>query len=306
MKPAAFLAAFLLLASTALAQITAPERADVHTVAALKVDRTFPAGSKVKYRWSAPTLSIGEGTADNKTAYVTGGPGSHPYALTVAWIEGEALQLETFNGTLTFGDAPPVPPVVVKTLAELAGDKAAILAELLTDLREAGLPIAPTVDGLKAAFNAGLARAAVTPDHPAAVEIIKRIDAAGSGKIDDAIRKSLDAALAKAIAELGAKPPEPPVVAGKRRVLILHETADDTPADSALYIELRNGEADKYAESKGHTIDILDVSSFPSPDPSIPIPSMFIYDAATGAIINKQPRPATPAAILEALKSSGG
>jgi len=302
------------------AQINIPDRADEHTVVALKVDRTFPAGSKVKYRWSAPTLSIGEGTADNKTAYATGAPGAHQVFLTLAWIEGDSLQLETDSGTLVIGDAPPTPPVVVKTLAELAGDKAAILAELLTDLREAALPIAPTTDALKNGLKAGLARAAVPVDHPAAVEIVKRLDACGSGKIDDALRKSLDAALAKAVADLGAKPPvppTPPVVEGKRLLVIIHETADTTPEQGALFTAIRSGETAKYIKEKGHPSPLIlddesvDAGGRPialveSLEAAMPAPAMFVLEPTTKAVIAKQALATKEQDVLAFLKANGG
>ena len=323
MKPAAFLAAFLLLASPALAQITAPERIDEHTVAALKVDRAFPSGSKVKYRWSAPTLSIGEGTSDNKTAYVTGPVGSHPYDAVVAWIEGDALQLEKYSGTLTIGKAPPVPPVVVKTLAELAGDKAAILAELITDLREAGLPIAPSVDALKRGLNAGLARVGVAVNHPAIVEINKRIDAAASGSLTDASRQSLDAALAAIASELGAKPPvppKPPVVEGKRRVVIISEIDDQSAALGALKVATANDSAAaKYFRDHGHIVQFLEeeqLDSAGNPHPfvkqltalGVGVPAVHILDLGTNTVISSEKlrEDATADNLVELVKRTGG
>lgn len=323
MKPAAFLAAFLLLASTALAQITAPERIDEHTVAALKVDRAFPSGSKVKYRWSAPTLSIGEGTSDNKTAYVTGPVGSHSYEAIVAWIEGDALQLEKYSGTLIVGKAPPVPPVVVKTLAELAGDKAAILAELITDLRQAGLPIAPSVDALKRGLGAGLARAGVAANHPAVVEINKRIDAAASGSLTDASRQSLDAALAAIVSELGAKPPEPPtppVVEGKRLVVVLHEVDDDSSAFNNFRVSTANNStAAQWFRSQGHVIQFLEEEQKGSDGQPLPlveslkalgvgVPAVFILDPTTKAVLYKQKLEPSVTAdnLVEYTKRGGG
>lgn len=323
MKPATFLAAFLLLASPAFAQISAPERIDEHTVAALKVDRVFPAGSKAKYRWSAPTLSIGEGTSDNKTAYVTGAVGSHPYDAVVAWIDGDALQLEKYSGTLTIGKPAPVPPVVVKTLAELAGDKAAILAELITDLRQAGLPIAPSVDALKRGMGAGLARAGIAETHPAVVEINKRIDAAASGSLTDASRQSLDAALAAIASELGAKPPEPPkppVVEGKRRVVIISEIDDQSAALGALKVATANDSAAaKYLRDHGHIVQFLEEEqqdSAGNPHPfvkqltalGVGVPAVHILDLSTNAVISSEKlrEDATADNLVELVKRTGG
>lgn len=59
-------------------------------------------------------------------------------------------------------------------------------------------------------------------------------------------------------------PPKPPVppqpVAGKRRVVVLHETAEDTYDMSSLIVELQAGEsaAAKHIETKGHSVAFLD------------------------------------------------
>lgn len=60
------------------------------------------------------------------------------------------------------------------------------------------------------------------------------------------------------------EPPKPPVppqpVAGKRRVVVLHETAEDTYDMSSLIVELQAGEsaAAKHIETKGHSVSFLD------------------------------------------------
>jgi len=59
-------------------------------------------------------------------------------------------------------------------------------------------------------------------------------------------------------------PPKPPVppqpVAGKRKVVVLHETAEDTYEMSSLIVELQSGEsaAAKHIDAKGHTVSFLD------------------------------------------------
>lgn len=269
-------------------------------------------GSKVVWKADAGSSVINAGKG---RAYVWAAPGGHNLQAVVA--PGGDAELLWLEATYAVGDAPPTPPVLIKTLAELAGDQAAILAELLTDLREAALPIAPTTDALKNGLEAGFARANVPVEHPAAVEIVKRLDACGRGKIDEALRKSLDAALAQAIAELGAQPPVPPVVEGKRRVVVLHETSDDTPELSQLLVKLRRQEIEQYLRAKGHRLDILDDDQLDSagrPDSlvsklkalGVAEPALFILELASGDVIHQQPLPATPEAVMEALKSHGG
>lgn len=106
-------------------------------------------------------------------------------------------------------------------------------------------------------------------------------------------------------------PPVPVVVDGPLSVVILHETADQMPADSALYVQLRGGEFDSYLRGKGHKLVILDddtqtplVQSLAGQ--GVPLPAMFILDQRTGKVVAKMPRPATPAAVMEALKANGG
>lgn len=60
------------------------------------------------------------------------------------------------------------------------------------------------------------------------------------------------------------KPPEPtpppnPPIAGPRQVLILRESADDSPALSRLIVSLQGGKGRDYLKSKGHACFVLDV-----------------------------------------------
>ena len=272
----------------------------------------LPEGGKVVWKADAGSSVINAGKG---RAYLWGTAGGHTVQAVVA--PGGDAELLWLEATYAVGDAPPTPPVVVKTLAELAGDKAAILAELLTDLREAALPVASSTDALKNGLKAGLARAAVPVDHPAAVEIVKRLDACGSGKIDDALRKSLDAALAKAVADLGAKPPTPPVVEGKRLVVIVANLKDTDPARAAMFNDLRTGAEAGYLSSKGHQLLILDADQETAdggPDPFVAklkatgesLPAEFVLDLQTKSIIAKQALPASAAAVVEFVKGNGG
>lgn len=312
--------------SAVFAQIAGPETAATNTVVALKIDRVFPAGSKAKYRWSVPAgLSIGEGSEDNKIAYVTGPAATYTPTATVAWLDGDALKLEAFSHTLTIGEAPPVPPTPVVTLADLAGADAVPLAAFYADFRSV-VPLLTTTETIRTTHARGLDLKGLA-GNGAKDEIAARFDAAlgaGSTTLTDELRSSIDAMLASIVAELGSKPtppvppgPTPPVVEGKRRVVILHETSDNTPELSQLFVKLRRQDVEQYLQSKGHRLDILDddqVTHEGTPDPLVvrlnglgqALPALFILDLTSGEVIHKQALPATPEAVMEVLKTHGG
>lgn len=102
---------------------------------------------------------------------------------------------------------------------------------------------------------------------------------ATQGQIDPALLADLQAVQAKIeqaypfvsgagqVTYLGTGPaptPDPPVpprpVSGKRKVVVLHETVEDTYEMSSLIVELQAGEsaAAKHIETKGHSVAFLD------------------------------------------------
>ena len=158
----------------------------------------------------------------------------------------------------------------------------------------------------------------------AAVEIVKRLDACGSGKIDDALRKSLDAALAKAVADLGAKPPVPPVVEGKRTLYIVRETANIDPDLARVVEDIQGGRTTEaqYLSSKGHRVTLVDpddVDPTGQPTPAVTkltpalvgltLPVAIVVDQSSGAILSKQSVNAdtvTAAQLVDFVKANGG
>src|SRR5690606_23344580 len=109
-------------------------------------------------------------------------------------------------------------------------------AEIVADGRS-GLDQFQTVAQVQRYFAVSYELANIPQNHPAAVEIKKRIDAAASGSLADAkVRELLSAALAKIASDLGTEPPSPippptpPVVEGKRLVVVLHEVDDNSAA----------------------------------------------------------------------------
>jgi hypothetical protein len=122
----------------------------------------------------------------------------------------------------------------------------------------------------------------------------------------------------------GPEPPGPvvppaPVVEGPRTVVIVHESADQTPAQARLFTALRAGTVAQYIASKGHNLLILDDDSVDQGGRPIalvakltalgdPLPFMAVLETNTGNVLNH--RPLTPAAnadgVLAVLKENGG
>lgn len=234
-------------------------------------------------------------------AHVWATPGTHEIKAIVVPV-GDADPI-ILSATYSVGDAPPTPPVVVKTLAELAGDKAAILVEIVADGR-GGLDQFQTVAQLQKYFTVAYDMVNIPQTHPAAIEIKKRIDSAGSGSLADAkVRQSIEAALAKIASDLGQVPPgptPPPITEGKRLVVVLHEVDDQSSAFANLKVSTANNSAAaKYFRDKGHTVQFLeeeqkgaDGQPYPLVEQlkalNVGVPAIFVLDPATKAVIYKQ------------------
>lgn len=119
----------------------------------------------------------------------------------------------------------------------------------------------------------------------------------------------------------GPAPPVPPtpVVEGKRTVVILRESGDQTPAQGALFIGLRNGTAAQYIATKGHELKILDDEQLDAAGqrPKViadilatntPMPCIAIYDTGTGKLLHTQTLPptVTPDGVVELIRQQGG
>jgi hypothetical protein len=118
------------------------------------------------------------------------------------------------------------------------------------------------------------------------------------------------------------EPPKPdPVVSGKRRLLLVHESADDTPEVSRLIVSLRTGTSAAYLDSKGHKLSILDDDSVdaagkPAADveqwrphfAGMKLPALFVLDETGKTLLHKQEIPAgsTAAQVVEIVKGKGG
>jgi len=221
---------------------------------------------------------------------------------------------------------PTPPPPIVKTLAELAGALRPTFIEIVSDGR-AGLAQFQTVAQVQRFFVVSYDMAKIPQDQPAAVEIKKRIDAAASGSLADAkVRQSLDAALAKIASDLGTEPPGPtpppvpPVVEGKRLVVVLHEVDDDSAAFANFRVNTANNSAAaQYFKANGHIVQFLeeeqkDQSGQPHPlveklkALGVGVPAAFILDPATKVVLyqTKLGPDVTADNLVEYTKRGGG
>lgn len=101
---------------------------------------------------------------------------------------------------------------------------------------------------------------------------------------------------------------------GPRELLVVHETGDESPAKSALFIELRAGDAAKYLKEKQHSLLILDKDAKDeSGNPAEPLakfapftPPELLIIAPPNKLLSRQKMPATSADFLAAVKAKGG
>lgn len=111
--------------------------------------------------------------------------------------------------------------------------------------------------------------------------------------------------------------PTPPPPSGKRDVVILYESEDQTPSRAILFTSLRASQQGQYLKDKGHRLIIIDddtvgpngqlaevVAKYKSL--GVPLPALFVLDSATGAVLVKQPLPDTAGEVVELVKQHGG
>lgn len=112
-----------------------------------------------------------------------------------------------------------------------------------------------------------------------------------------------------------------PAAVGACDIVIVRETADDTPAIGRLVVGLQSGEVAKYLESKGHELYLLDddakdagdakAAMLKSVEPAITgmtEPAFVMVDRSTKRIAHKESLPpeATAADVLALVKEHGG
>lgn len=245
-----------------------------------------------------------------KVLTVVGPPGQ--YMLIVSVSNGSAKQnakhLLTIPGDVPTPPGPPRPPVVVKTLRDLAGPDATKVEKLHADMLEAiGKGLFDTVERFKEVYAAAVKDRGLE-NNLAVLECTKRLAVSTLDAVKSELVKITD--------ELKTAPVPVPTV-GKKHIVILRETLDDTPEQARAWNLLRTGENAAYIKSKGHRLEILDDDSVDQDgQPSklvaelkplaTTLPFMFILEPSDGRPLHSQPAPATAAQVMEVIKSHGG
>ncbi len=238
---------------------------------------------------------------------LVGPPGKYSLLLVVS--DGTAAQSDwhefTIPGDIPTPPGPPRPPVVVKTLRDLAGPDATKVEKLHADMLEAiGKGLFDTVERFKEVYAAAVKDRGLE-NNLAVLECSKRL---GLATLDE-----IKAALVKINDELKTAPTP---ISGKRHVVILHESADDTAEQARIWNQLRAGQASEYMISKGHKLDILDDDVVDGSGQLPPLvaklnalnvatPALFILDESK-AVLHSQALPSSTSQIMEVLKAHGG
>lgn len=266
----------------------------------------------VARRWFGEGVSISRATSDGEFVYVWGKQaGAKRVTCVVATYdqaapEAERLKVTKYSARFTVGD--PLPP---KPLPELVDAETAKSLATYCRLWCEPSVLATVSDG--AAFRAAFqsqAEARRLTNNAAWPVIVDRVAViAKDGPLEPL---PLTATLQKIATELGVAPvpPTPPVpTPGKRQVVIVRESADDTPAQARIFTALRSGAEAGYLKDKGHTLLIFDDDDANSVvaklKPLMVGPaSMFVLDGQ--AVLAKLPLPADAPAVVAAIQANGG
>ena len=182
--------------------------------------------------------------------------------------------------------------------------------------------ITVTVNHWRRDLDAAVAKATQGQIEPALLSELRAVQA----KIETAYPFASGAGQVTYLGSGPAPTPDPPVppippkpVAGKRRVVVLHETAEDTFEMSSLIVSLQSGECEeaKYVEAKGHSVSFLDddleqarvaIAAANSQGKSVGSdrPAMLIMDDKGVVIWAGKMESVSAAWFLEQLKKHGG
>lgn len=293
----------LLAASPLWGQIVVPAKVQLGE----PIEATTPFEAKA-YQWESDSRL--KPHADGRGTFVWARPGKHSITLIAVT---ESYEIKKWTASFEVIDSP-LPPTPV-TLRELAGADAEKLAEYFNTI--AGQITSTTTPakfwaGYEASF-----KITVSPELDTALRTRLTTALLDLPTLADSLR-----AIAAEFKEPGPEPPipvppTPPVVEGKRDVVIVHESADKTPEFGSLVVELRKPgtNADNYLKSKGHTLTILDdellrESRWNSLLGSRldRLPRLFIVDPRTNAILFEVAIPPgyTADQITERIRETGG
>jgi hypothetical protein len=287
------------------------ERADAHTLVRVSIQ-----GVEIKdsdgVAWDvvcgAKFLAADQVEALRTSMIFTGPESPEPYRVRLTFFRDGVMQ--RLESKVLIGRAPQPPPVIIPPLKQLAGVDAAKLSAVYAELGEGIASKIIDTPELFFTLEKQLLERRGLLANKAVPEIAKRLagkDLAGiAGEI------------AKVAEELGAAPgPTPPIPGGQKHIVILRETADDTPEQARMWNLLRTGEHAAYLKSKGHKLEILDDDSVDqNGQPSklveglkplaTSLPFLFILEPSDGRPLHSQAVPATAAQVMEVIKSHGG
>lgn len=295
-----------LLPCLCLGQVTVP--ASVPLGKPIVASITLPSGSRVLWQvdGTASVINVGLGRA-----HIWADRGNYTLSAIVAPATGD---MAIHTATFSVADSPP--PPTVKTLAELAGAQAQAVRALYADLLVA--TNAGRFDSLalfRAVEKLRLDELKLT-GHGATSAIAERL--ARVTELDQ-----LANVLSLIVDDFGPAPlpvppepepdPEPtPPEPGKRHVVIVRETGDNTPELGRVITGLRAQANDTWLKERGHVVEALDVDQLPSELRSRlgdipPLPALYIFDAATGAMMySDQLHAENAGAVIELIKRRGG
>lgn len=330
MHPRRTIAAFVLAccwAAAACAQIKIGAEYDHDTPIVAECGQPPLLGGEAEYRWLIDGDEAGLIPVDNgESVHIWRAAGEHTLTLDVTYTisivqpdpsapddrtkdKPVKLTLPAYHYAAVFRVLPDGGPAPTpQSLAELAGADAKDIGAVLAALAaQVSADPSLTVAQAQAAATSLLSR---WPSNKAVPVIAKRLAV-------DTLPKFV-AALEAAAKELGTEP-GPPVIEGKRLVVIVRESASDTPQQAGAYTALRTGAAAAYMKSKGHTLTLLDpndvdgtgapaklVAELSSQFSGQQLPLVFILDPQTHAVITRQPWPGSAQGVLDLLKAGGG
>lgn len=294
-----------LVAQVAASGITGQDRYAPGEPIVLTCNVDAPAGATIARKWYGDGVRLRR-FGDGSKVHGWAAPGKCQAECVVAVYADGKLTVAKYRKTFTVGD--PLPP---KPLPELVDAETAKSLATYCRLWCEPSVLATVSDG--AAFRAAFqsqAEARRLTNNAAWPVIVDRVAViAKDGPLEPL---PLTATLQKIATELGVAPvpPTPPVpTPGKRQVVIVRESADDTPAQARIFTALRSGAEAGYLKDKGHTLLIFDDDDANSVvaklKPLMVGPaSMFVLDGQ--AVLAKLPLPADAPAVVAAIQANGG
>ena len=319
-----------LLATAAFAgdKIDVPKRVAIGDLIVARSAIELKAEEDAVYDWIFEPLckkgrcSVLAGPGDG-VAHAAGTVGKHKLYMFAA-IDGLDGKIRTVIDTeiIEVYSEGPTPDPPDEGLRELVSEvSASVLAEFHRDFaaEASGCKTAAVCQGVYQSQRTALG---LTDADQAYVVCDARLNPLFVDPLDTA---ALSAELSKIATEFGGDSPDPPdppePESGSRYVLIVRETANDTPQRSGEFVKLRSGTAADYLTNNSHQLYILDddavdgdgaeaplLRQYRSEIQSAGLPALLILDGKTKSLIKAQqlPRGFTADNVIERIRETGG